>query len=251
MRATLLVASVGAVLGGFQPAGAQSSPQALVLQIAVRPSYVGRAGDTVSIAYTVVVSTGSTDSLANFVVDAPSRVNVIPPARILGWSPGNLYYGHRVASWGTASHEVAAGDSTPSLVMRAVGLPDVQRYWGEGGLQEWMRSMSRVMDDRDEKPDTTMRIVGPTGWTVSVSPMPSDLSSSALASRLNNLIGRACTLGWISNAATCAALSANAVANADQLRALLSDLNAQRGNQVNESAYVLLLDNVQFLLGRL
>ena len=132
--------------------------------------------------------------------------------------------------------------------MRGLGLADIKQYWGEGGLH-----FDNVITDHpnEQISDTTVTLLGPTGWTVGVSPMPRNLSTAALLARVKRLVTRACSLGWITNATTCASLSANAVANADQLHALINDLNAQRGNQVNESAYILLLDNVQFVLGRL
>jgi hypothetical protein len=99
--------------------------------------------------------------------------------------------------------------------------------------------------------DTTVTMLGPTGWTVDVSPMPQDLSAPALVARLNGLITRACGRGWIDDPGVCNSLTVKTAPYTGPLNALIDELNAQRGQHVNEAAYILLLDNAQFLLGRL
>lgn len=187
MRSFRIVAMTVAA-AALQPASAQNSLPSPGLHIAVHASYLGRAGDTVSIAYTVLVQPGSTDSLMDFVVDAPTVLLVVPPGAVPEWSVGNRFHKRPIANWSKTTRLIVAGDSTPPLVMRALGLTDVKQYWGDGDIK-----MDSVINETTDDSsavlaainDTTITMLGPTGWTVGVSAMPQDLSATSLAARLN------------------------------------------------------------------
>jgi hypothetical protein len=83
------------------------------------------------------------------------------------------------------------------------------------------------------------------GVTLGVVPFPADRSRAALLARLDGLVADACARGWIDNQGVCTSLQVKI--QHDQTGALLNELDAQRGQHVNDLAYFLLVGNVRAL----
>jgi len=203
----------------------------------------------------------STEQLFVFSVDAPSPVLSIPrPQPVRAWITDTFYREHSVASWTVLGQQMAPGDSSPALVFEAVGLPAIVSH--------------RVLGYTPPPPLTDMGpVVAPSdplyensvlGKTVGIEPFPTDVSPTNLVRRLQVLTDETCgELGWIDNRGVCNSLRVK-LENAERslqrgrtnaargpLEALLNELEAQRGQHVNDSAYWLLRTNTEFVLATL
>lgn len=219
------------------------------LRIAVQPTIVAIHGDTVRMSYVVRNRPESVDTLLGFTVDAPGVVAVERPGPKGAWASGTRFRSRPVATWGRLDHQLAPGEAFVPLTFEAVGLPDIVRYWAD----RFTRYMApdTLYDQEPAPSDDSVAIDGVTGFTVGVGPLPTDLSPDALARRLTGLVGRACELGWIDNRGVCTSLEAKVLPQRDSLDALRHELDAQRGKHVSETAYVLLVANVDELSSRL
>jgi hypothetical protein len=64
------------------------------------------------------------------------------------------------------------------------------------------------------------------------------------------LIDESCELAWVGDCRVCVELRALAKPSMVSLRALLSRLEALRGTKISDAAYLVLTENVRFLLTR-
>jgi hypothetical protein len=206
----------------------------------------------VKISYVVHVGTATHDSLAQFVVDAPTLLRVQLPGDPSEWFVLSASQHRSVATWAKFHGFTAPGDSTPPLTLTARGLIDIVPYWAGIVPHGDTMIVDTGADSVVAGADTVIHVEGSTGLTVGVRPFPADTSAAALATRLSGLIDRVCALGWIqSNGEFCRSLEAKAKPETGPLNAMLHELSAQRGKRVNEAAYVLLSQNASFLLLRL
>jgi len=217
--------------------------------VGVRPSIVAVGGDTVTMSYIVTVLPAAQDSLALFMVDAPGVMRVSMPGAKPEWMVRTRWRQRPVAEWAKLSRLIVAGDSTPALTFTARGLLGVVQYWAQ--IDPPPDSLiTDIPPDSSVASDTVVTIIGSTGFTVGVTALPSDLSSSVLVARLAALVDRACGLGWIDNQGICRSLQAKVKTEPGPLHALLNELNAQRGRHVSEAAYILISQNVAYILAR-
>lgn len=251
MKRSVAAGIIALAAGGAAAPAQVQVPSQAALAVYVRPALVGEAGDTIILGYAVKVLSTSRDSLETFAVASPGVVRVVMPGAWPTWSVATRIKAVPVALWGKNQHFVAPGDSMPPLRYAARGMLDVVQYWAaphvadDSGETVSPRARSAAADSI-----VSMRGAS-TGFTVGVGAMPADLTVGALATRLAELVDRACALGWIDNNETCGSLTAKAAASAASLRAFVSELNAQRGKHVSEMAYLLLSANARFLLARL
>lgn len=215
--------------------------------VTIRPSVVSVAGDTIAFEYVVAVIPTAHDSLVSFMVDAPGVISVQMPGSWPEWRVGSRWQALSVADWGKDTLLIAPRDSTPPLRFRARGLLDVVRYWAQVNEPDDPRIIVTPVDSSTTR-DTSVTMKAATGLTVGVGAMPADISPNALVTRLSSLIGRVCALGWIDNGGICNSLKVKVKPDANTLHALLNELSAQRGKHVSEAAYLLISQNVTFLL---
>jgi hypothetical protein len=217
-------------------------------RVDVRPQLVSRSGDSVSLTYTVRVGRATGDSLSSFMVDAPGLLWAQSPGDDRSWMAMTKHQSRSVASWAPLTRMIHPGESTPALLLIGRGLLGVVPYWAK--LSAPLDSV--ISDGPDTEVVSAMRdlngVRGDNGSTVGIVRFPADRSPSALAARLASLIGEACGLRWIVDRAVCEQLRNDAKPDARSLGAMQRDLDAQRGNAVSEAAYVLLSDNVGFLI---
>jgi hypothetical protein len=218
--------------------------------VSVEPRVVRNAGDTIAMTYIVHMLSPKTDSLASFLVDAPALVHADLPGPRKKWLVFSRVRERKAVSWSTLDRMFGAGESTPPLPLTGRGLLAIVRFWAE--RSEPLDSVDREhITDSLALPDTLIAINGARGFTVGVVPFPADLSAPALANRLASLIDQSCELGWIDDRQTCSELRASAAVNPDALRAILERLKTLRRTRISESAYLLLEQNVRYLLMRI
>ena len=218
-------------------------------QVEVHPRLLSNVGDVISLTYTVRVVPPTSDSLVSFIVDAPTIATVGLPGPRASWLTINSWRSRPIASWTRLDVFTGAGDSTPALPMSAHGVIGIVPYWAERNAP--MDSVvTDLISDTASAVDTRIVVNGAHGSTIGVVPFPADLSRAALATRLAGLVDQACALGWIDDHDTCNSLKVKAIPASGPLGAMLTELNAQRGTHVAESAYLLLSENARFLLAR-
>jgi hypothetical protein len=224
-------------------------PAQNVFKVQVTPTVVGRSGNVISMRYTVQVMPGSTDSLSLFVIDAPgARLHVVEPTPSTAWATRASFSGRPVAAWMLLEQLTTAGNTTPPLEVSGPGVLGVVSYWAKPDAP-W----GEGEDDRPTVPAAKAASadpVGVPGKTIGIV-VPPDQSPEALASRLGVVIGQACALDWVDNAGVCNSLQVKSKPDRNSLHALQNELDAQRGKHVSEAGYIVLTDNVAYLLSKL
>ena len=206
---------------------------------------VSMVGDTTTITYSVLVSASSPDHLFGFTifVPAPTRT-VVSPGAETDWGVTNLFEGQTVAGW-WAMNKIAPGDSTPSLVFKAVGLPGIDKAWmtGDSVLKPW-GSDTMYYPAYDWLASLSAK-------TVAVGTDPAPTGSIALAARLQMQSDSACALGWITSSSLCSTLHTNSgndsYATINQFGVSL-DSARSGGSAVSDAAYWLLKPNATYVL---
>ena len=241
MRATCALAALALAA----PAAAQG-----VFNVQVVPTVGTRAGDVLTVSYVVRVLPGSTDSLSIFLVDAPgTSLQVSEPAPSTAWGTRNRFRKRPVAAWMLLEGLTAAGQETPPLQVSGTGVLGIVPWWAEP--EHPLPTLdSDVPADTAAAKDTIVDLRATVGTTIGIV-QPADRSEAGVAAQLRASIAQACTLGWIDNEGVCNSLAVKARAEAGALRALQQELDAQRGKHVSEPAYMMLADNVQYLLAKL
>lgn len=221
--------------------------------VSVAPMLMDVSGDSVTMSYIVTVAAGSHDSLTSFMVDAPHVLHVQAPGAWPGWWVSTSWHVRPTAGWGKDSAFLPPGATSPPLVYSARGLLDVVQYWAE--VPELPGTVDTVLasESMPTSPvaDTAVTLGGTTGFTVGVGLTPTDLSPAGLATRLSNLLTRACGMAWVNDQGVCSSLSVKVRPDSGSLGALLNELSAQRGKHITETGYILLSANAQFLLARI
>ena len=229
--------------------------------IDVMVTEVAILGNRVRVEYVLENSVESTEQLFQFSVDAPSPVLSIPrPQPEQDWRARTSYRTRSVARWTVLGEQMAPGDSSPALVFEAVGLPGIVTYRVRGYVPPPpLTDTTPVVAPSDPLYENSVL-----GKTVGIEPFPADLSPVNLVRRLQELTAETCgELGWIDNPGVCnslrvklengerSLLQGRTNAARGQLEALLNELEAQRGQHVNDSAYWLLRSNGEVVLAAL
>ena len=251
-----IVLALGAL--SLAPGLAQGQTPGTNLVIDVMVTEVAILGNRVRVEYMLENSVESTEQLFQFSVDAPSPVLSIPrPQPEQDWRARTSYRTRSVARWTVLGEQMAPGDSSPALIFEAVGLPGIVTHRVRGYVPPPpLTDMGPVVAPSDPLYENSVL-----GQTVGIEPFPSDLSPENLVVRLRALTDETCgALGWIDNAGVFNSLRVK-LENAErsllrgrtnaargQLEALLNELEAQRGQHVNDSAYWLLRTNAEFAL---
>lgn len=174
------------------------------VKVNVTPVSIAVRGDTIGISYTVQSTTASTEKLAAFLVDAPSRVlKIARPAPVASWSTDSLWAGRPIAQW-IILNLLNPGSTTPQLYFESVGLPGILTYWAGGDF-----APPPVDDAADAQPRPDLLATEMiNGRTVGVDPWPADRSPKSLLSRLRSLTQSSCapTLLWVTSSSLCTKL---------------------------------------------
>lgn len=239
------------------------------LVVDVKVALVTLSGDTTTVRYILLNRVESQESLYTFTVSAPAPVlKIVLPSPDSEWAASTDWRTKSVAHWASLAL-VMPGDSTPPLEFRARGLPGIDTAW--------YRGYSLNPPTNEDNPDTTLYVdvpeVDPLVFnnvqiqTVGIDAVSPTTTNYDLVIRLGSLRGRACSLGWITDATLCSSLQAkldkaardlqhgkNATAKSD-LQSFNDLLTANHGpgtsQNVSDSAYWLLKVNADYLIGRL
>jgi len=231
------------------PGAAQTAESTLRLSVDARAEPL--SGGRVRMAYRVTNLSASTSALESFAVLTPVPALLVErPGPATDWVTASRMGDEAVAAWAWTDGFPAPGETGPALVYEAQGMPGLVRYRAlryteipvvpEADLSD-VESTPRF---EDADPDAVL------GTTVGVVPVPADLSTEQLKRRLVEYLDTACSLGWIESG-VCTSLKAKVQPDRIVLGAFMSELNAQRGVHVSESAYTLLFANAEYLRDRL
>ena len=183
------------------------------------------------IAYRVTNARQSSADLASFAVDAQPLAT-----RMDGFGSGSDVDVHvdslaSVARW-RFLRPLTPGAVSPTLAFAGIGLPGVVRY----------RAASTVTRDSSS---AAASAATDSGFTVGIVPFPADRSRGALGVRVVGLILESCARSWIDDRKVCDRLFETLLQEDD--RAVVRELDAQRGRHVNELAYLLIASNMRAL----
>ena len=170
----------------------------------VRVSNISRQADTTTISYRIVLSTSTPETLMSFTVNGAGVPLSQSSMSTTSWLLGTTWRGRTVAQW-TPLDSMAAGDSTPLLVVRGVGLPGVTDGWVRGfahALLTLDSTTTYTPPAGDFDPLDEFAVKTP---VVGIDPYPT-ASLAAYASRLASLSAAACLNGWITDATLCTRL---------------------------------------------
>jgi len=238
-------------------------PPGTNVRVAITVSSLTRAGDTVSIAYRIANRRESAEPVSTFYVETPSpAIRVTLPGPTTIWFASDSIADYPIVSWSALDTAlIGAGKTSPDLSFSAIGIPGIVDAHVEG----YYPPPELIEDSLVAEPDflTTLKTHAIHVRVVGVHVLDKSLGAAAFITRLETLRAESCTLGWVSNTGICqsirakldAALAAvqrgqGSVAS-NQLKALLNEVDAQRGKQVNDSAFHLLRANVEYILTRL
>ncbi len=236
-------------------------PPGTNIVVDVRITEVTILGNRARVEYVLENSAESIEQLFQFTVDAPSPVlSILRPQPEQDWKTRTAYRTQSVARWTVLGEQMAPGDLSPALVFEAVGLPGIVTNRVRGYVPPPpLTDAGPVVAPSDPLIENSVA-----GKTVGVEPFPDDLSPINLVRRLGAFTDQTCgDLGWITNPGVCNSLKKK-LENAErsigrgrtnaaqrQLGAFLTELQAQRGKHVNDSAYWLLKVNAEFVLSQL
>jgi len=205
------------------------------------------SGGRVRMSYRVANLPESTSTLESFAVLTPVPALLVErPGPATDFVTASTMGDEAVAAWAWTDAFPAPGEAGPALAYEAEGVPGLVRYRAlrfteipvvpEADLSD-VETTPRF---EDADPDAV------SGTTVGVVPVPADLSTEQLKLRLVGFLDTACSLGWIESG-VCTSLKAKVQPDRLVLGAFMSELNAQRGVHVSESAYALLYANAEYL----
>ena len=230
------------------------------IRVSVMVASLSRSGDTTAITYRIANLASSREPLFSFTVElGAAPVHVASPSPLLSWSVSSRHVDRPIAGWAALDTSlVSVGKTSPDLSFRAMGVPGIV----DAHVVGWYPLPELAEDSLNADPDPLVtnaihiRVVG----VVAADP---SASVASLLSRLGTLLAESCALGWVSNAGICQSLQAkvyaasSAVLRGDpgaatsQLNALINELNAQRGKQVDDNAYFLLRTNAEYIVSRI
>lgn len=224
------------------------------LDVSVLVDSTSKMGSERAVGLKVAVAASSAQQLLTFYLDTPVPASIdttrLSGAGNLGhWMVMDHFADRRVLSWTNAKRPVPAGEMTPQLLVRAQGVFGLVQYWTAFHQEPAAPdSMPVELPDSVATRDTTVRVNGPTGWTLGILAPPPDEPASAAANRLRNVISRLCTLAWISPGGVCTSLMTKVSPQREQLDALMHELQAQRGKGVSEGAYQIIVEAIEHAL---
>lgn len=229
-------------------ASGQTTPGANVV-VRPRVTSIAFAGGAVTLALTVEVDPASPESLFIFTIDAPATPNhIVSPQPAADWDVSPVYRGRSVASWGALA-TVAPGDSTPTLVYTASGLPGIDTAWAEGYFGVPLENPADTADVAIPDPDPlvarSVRLL-----TVGIDPIPPGSTAASLTTRLDSLRGQTCSLNWITSGTLCTTLQGYLTTQPANLTQFNADLATGHttGGPVSDNAYWLLKANADYIL---
>lgn len=211
------------------------------LSATVRVRSVTMYGDTAAITYSVLNGGGSAERLESFTVSlGVGGATVTSPSPDSLWSVTNALLSRTVARW-TSLLPKAPGDSTPTLSVRAIGLPGIRVAWYSGDSMIVINSATQSID-LDALTDLSNAVV-----TVGVDASLTSLST--LVPRLKTLTDSSCALSWITNSGLCTALSSALAASPSQVLGYTTRLDSARsgGSAVTDAAYFMLKANAEYI----
>ena len=211
------------------------------------------------VSYAVSSGTGSEQSGESFVVRTPVPVTeVVAPTFWIGHSV--VIADSSAVHWYpiTIPHLLAPGGEQAGFSIVATGLPEIVSF----RLQGYVKPPEVADEGIPVASAPSLWADAAAGSTVGIGPVPSDVTPASLLTRLSNLLGQACSLGWISDQGVCTTLG-NAVDQAQQavtqgnnaaalgqLQDFLTTVEGQHGAglPVDDNAYGLLRTNAEFVL---
>ncbi len=205
---------------------------------------VTRAGDTTIVTYSVLVSSTSPERLFGFTISVAGAVaTVVSPGAEIDWEATSRFESHQVAGW-WATHPIAPGDSTPTLVYKAIGLPGLSTAWltGSDVLKPWPNPEDAPgyewLDDQSAIITSAMGVYA------------AATSQPTVSSYLRTQTDAACSAGWVTSSSLCTALHGFATTDYSSIQQYGTSLDSARsaGSAVSDAAYWLLHINQSYTL---
>ena len=232
------------------------------LDVAVHVARVAISGDTIEIGYVLENRRATPMPIGSLAIVTPATIiSLVAPRDRHDWETFRNHGDELMPTWAAMGESIRAGESSPVLTMRAVGLTDLVSYYAVPDIMETMKRDTIISDEVGDRYIEW----GVKGTTVSVVPPPAGQTPARQVGRITTFLRRSCGAdGWITNAGVCNSLSGklaraseaiaagNLPAARPHLSAFLAELEAQYGPQpgkhVTATAYALLRPNVAYLL---
>ncbi|HEY3933307.1 MAG TPA: hypothetical protein VGL65_01680 [Gemmatimonadales bacterium] len=249
---TRLFAGIIALLSfDTQWAEAQSLP-GTNLTATARVRVVTMSQDTTIVSYSLLSDVGSLERLVSFKIKltmTPTMIVVPSPDSV--WVIRKLFSGITGASW-VALAGIGAGDSTPTLTLKAIGLPGIATAWYHGDSLP-------VVDEDDSVAVANAPSLDPYAdlskiiQTVGVDTFPTSRTMLNIYNHLWVVTTGACNLGWITAASSwCNFLKGYSHASSISVLGYSAILDSARtyggGSVINDAAYFMLRANTDYML---
>jgi hypothetical protein len=247
------------ILLGAPPSVRAQEVEGTRIQLDVSVVSVVRSADTTRVSYVLNNRASSVERMLAFTVEAPTIVAVSYPIPVSSWQALIRYASRHVAQWAALNDSLMQpGTRSQVLTLTAIGLPAVVDAHVEGfyELPVYADAAEAPLEDPLQTRAVHLRVVG-------VAPVPPGATPLDLARRLIAQRDEACRLGWADVKGVCNSLDAkldaavraltrdDTAAAMGELEAFLNELDAQRGQHLNDAAYFLLKINAEYLRGRL
>lgn len=233
------------------------------LDVVVHVASVALNGDTIAIGYVIESRPGTPMTIGSLALRTPTPAIALEyPKDRHDWETFGRHGDEPMPTWAAMGAGIRAGESSPVLTMRAVGVTGLIGYYAVPDIMERMKR-DTIIDD--EAPGTDgYEDWGFKGEVVGIVPPPVNLGPGEQIARVQGFLTRSCGAErWITSDVVCTGLAeqlqraAQAVAAggaADarpHLAAFVAELDAQHGapsKHVTDAAYALLRPNVAYLL---
>ena len=234
------------------------------LDVMVHVANVGLSGDTIAIGYVIESRPGTPMTISSLALRTPTPAIALEyPKDRHSWDTFERHGDEPMPTWAAMGAGIRAGESSPVLTMRAVGVTGLIGYYAVPDIMERMKR-DTVIDDTDTGTDG-YEDWGFKGEIVGIVPPPANLGPAGQVARIQGFLARSCGAErWITSDVVCTSLAeqlqraaqafagGNAADARPHLTAFLAELDAQRGaapsRHVTEAAYALLRPNVAYLL---
>jgi hypothetical protein len=207
---------------------------------------ITRGGDTTIVTYSVLVSATSPEHLLGFTISVAGAVaTVVSPGVDTLWTATPVFEGHQVAGWWSAN-TISPGDSTPTLVYKAIGLPGMSTAWLTGD------SVTKPWAADSENPPAYQWLDSMSAKTSGIGVYPAAITQPSIATYLRAQTDAACSAGWVTSSALCTALHGFATTDYSSIQQYGTSLDSARsaGSAVSDAAYLLLRINQSYALAR-
>ena len=227
--------------------------------------------------YTLINSTISRQDISGFALQVDTQIATSNMSPAPGWEADRCCMpidGKLFATWSPGSGDpfVKRGAKLTGFKIVSKNLPGMKEFRAEGFTAKFLPSADKFQGEPTVEEGEIIGTIQSwdsgtaAGATIGPDPISSDATPASLLERLIAAKHQSVSFGWISgpgvdgvvqgldaklNAAKDSVARDQNKTAANQLKAFVSEIEAQRGKHLNDNAYFLLKVNAEFIISRL